>query len=95
MPSTRPELDDDNNNFDLDEEGLFRIGSESPPPLPSTPPALVPVKRPHPHPVLPASSVVAPIPTSTLQNPRGHQAGRIGKAMIVMMMMMNVYSETT
>ena len=71
MPSARPELDDDNNNndnnnnFDLDKEGLFRIGSESPPPLPSTPPAPVPVERPRLHPVLPVSLVVSPIPTST------------------------------
>ena len=30
-----------------------------------------------------------------VENPRGHQAGRIGKAMVMMMMMMNMYRETT
>ena len=31
----------------------------------------------------------------SLENPRWHQAGRIGMAMIMMMMMMNMYRETT
>ena len=34
-------------------------------------------------------------PTVTMGNPRGHQAGRMGKAMVMMMVMVNMYRETT
>ena len=40
-------------------------------------------------------SVFVSVFVTLVENPRGHQAGRIGKAMIMMMMMMNMYRETS